>query len=328
MPFPTRSKPAIFAAVGLVIAATIAPATVAFSDARASQKEPGLTDGSRGGPKATAPVDDEQRSLTELLETYRLAPSQNLKRIPTPRPKGIRVWYARKEPGLGDIGELNSVRAMTFSWRDPDRLRMTSSLFGKSEGWTIRELPRVLGMGLHPYEIEGDSELLNSEVAGDWIVREGISAGQLVQPLEAILQRAIRRRITVALRRVEREVVVARGRYRPSPMPGHAKDEIEVYARQLAQDDDRGEAVGGFPEFLRWTAGWIGRPILNEVESPPKAKIVWHSNEREARSERSRHKDRFEMLVLRHLQEQTGLTFASERRPIEILFVENAVASK
>ena len=100
---------------------------------------------------------------------------------------------------------------------------LSTWMFGRSEGWTIRELPRCAGMGLHSYEIEGDPELLKTEVGGDWIVRKGVPAEQLVQPLEAILQRAIRQRITLALRRVEREVVVARGRYRPSPLPGHAE---------------------------------------------------------------------------------------------------------
>ena len=161
---------------------------------------------------------------------------------------------------------------------------MSSSMFGSAEGLTIRELPRWLNMGLYSYEIEGDPKLLNTEVGGDWIVREDVPAEQLIQPLEAILQRAIRQRITLALRRVERDVVVARGRYRHSPLPGHADGEIEIYARELDQDDDRASGAGVLPAFLNWTAEWIGRPIVNEVESPPKAKIVWHHGRRGSRS--------------------------------------------
>jgi Protein of unknown function (DUF3738) len=328
MPFQTCSKPAVSSLVVLVMLATITPATLSFRHLRASQEEPVLIEDPQDGPKPPSLVKDEEQALAEFLETYRLAPGQNLKRIPPPRPKGIRVWYGRKRPRLGDIGGLHDVRAMAFAWRDPDQLHVSSSMFGRSEGWTIRQLPRWLGMGLYSYEIEGDPELLKTEVGGDWIVREGVPAEQLVQPLEAILQRAIRQRITLALRRGEREVVVARGRYHPSPLPGHADGEIEVYARELAQDDDRGDGVGVFPAFLKWTAEWIGRPIVNEVESPPKANIVWHSNQREASTEQTRHEDRDEMLVLKHLQEQTGLTFTREKRPIQILFVERAMESK
>ena len=208
-------------------------------------------------------------------------------------------------------GASKTFRTMAFAWRDPDQLHVLSSMFGRSEGWTIRDLPRWLGMGLYSYEIEGDPELLKTEVGGDWIVRKGVAAEELVQPLEAILQRAIRQRITLALCRVEREVVVARGRYRPSPLPGRADGEIEVYAREPAQEDERGDGVGDFPSFLRGLAVWIGRPILNEVESPPKGNIGWHYDQREASAERTRRGD--EELVLKHLKEQTGLTFAREK---------------
>ena len=332
MPIQTCIKPAVSSLVGLAMLATISTATLSFHHIRASQKEPVLIEDPQDGPKPPSLVKDEERALAEFLDTYRLAPGQDLKRIPPPRPKGIRDWSGRKGHMLGDIGDLHDGRAIAFAWRDPDQLHVSSSMvvgrFVRSEGWTIRELPRWLGMGLYSYEIEGDPELLKTEVGGDWIVRKGVSAEQLVQPLEAILQRAIRRRITLALRRVEREVVVARGRYHPSPLPGHAEDEIEVYARELARDDDRGDGVGVFPGFLRWTAEWIRRPILNEVESPPKGNIGWHYNQREASTERTRRGDGDETLVLKHLQEQTGLTFTRAKRPIQILFVERAIASK
>ncbi len=83
-----------------------------------------------------------------------------------------------------------------------------------------------------------------------------------------------------------------------------------------------------FPFFLEWTAGWIGRPIVDEVESPPKAPVRWHYNLREDQREQSRREDRDVTLVLKHLQEQIGLTFKREKRPVQILFVERAPVSK
>ena len=111
-------------------------------------------------------------------------------------------------------------------------------------------------------------------------------------------------------------------------MPGHAEDEIEVYAREIAPEDERRNGVGDFPSFLRSLAEWIRRPILDEVESPPKGKIGWHYNPREAQSARTRRGDGDETLVLKHLAEQTGLAFAREKRPIKILFVERATSPK
>ena len=276
MPFRRRAKLAASSLAGLAILGTITPAMLLFCHVRASQEELVRPQGSQDRATPPSPAKDEEQALAEFCEIYRLAPGVNLKRITLPRPNGIRAWEGRNDPVLSSNGDLQTVRAIVFGWRNPDQLRVSSSMFGSAEGLTIRELPRWLNMGLYSYEIEGDPKLLNTEVGGDWIVREDVPAEQLIQPLEAILQRAIRQRITLALRRVERDVVVARGRYRHSPLPGHADGEIEIYARELDQDDDRASGAGVLPAFLNWTAEWIGRPIVNEVESPPKAKIVWH----------------------------------------------------
>jgi hypothetical protein len=75
-------------------------------------------------------------------------------------------------------------------------------------------------------------------------------------------------------------------------------------------------------------AEWIRRPILNEVESPPKGSLRWRYHVRQASIEPTRSRDGDETLVLGHLQEQTGLTFTRETRQIRILFVERTVASR
>ena len=330
MPIRTGIRPAVSSLVGLVMLVTIVQVTQPFRSIRASQKEPVLTESPQDGPGPSSLVEDEEQALAEFLDTYRLAPGQDLKRIPPPRPEGIRVWSGRmrpRQPGL-EGRDLPRLSAMLLDWRDPDRLGVRVTMSGGHEGWTIREIPRLLGMVRTPYEIEGDPELLKMEIGGDWIFRRGVPAERLVRPLEAILQRATRRRMSLAIRRVEREVVVARGRYHPSPLPGHADAEIEVYARDLAREDDRGGGHGGFPYFLEWLGEWIGHPVLNEVESPPQEQFRWHSNQREPASEQTRREDRDETLVLKHLEEQTGLAFARQNRPIKILFVERATSPK
>jgi hypothetical protein len=45
-------------------------------------------------------------------------------------------------------------------------------------------------------------------------------------------------------------------------------------------------------------------------------------------AKRARRDDRKGSLVLKHLEEQTALTFTREKRSIRILFVQRAVASK
>jgi hypothetical protein len=269
---------------------------------------------------------DEKKALEGFLEAYRLAPGQNLKRVPPPRPAGIRFWYG--PTSRKGRGRLNTARAMVLGWRDPDRLEIWADLFSGEEGWAIRELPRALRMGVDPLEVEGDPELLVSPVSGDWIVRQGVPAEELIRPLEAILQRTLRRRFTLTLRQVERDVVVARGRYRPSPLPGHDRVEVEIYARKLDLGEGGDRQWENFPGLLDKVALWIRRRIINEVESPPKELLLCHWNEGRPSTEQTRREDHDETLVLEHLQEQTGLTFTRERRSIRILFVERPKSTR
>lgn len=327
MSIPSPGKFAVSSLAVPVMLATITSATPSFRQIQTVQKEAVVIEARKDGARPPSRVNDEARAPTEFVETYRLASGQNLKRIASPRPQGFGVWYKRTGPGRGYIGDVPEFDAMVFQWSAGDQLRVSITMGGRPEGWTIRELPQLLNMGLQSYEIEGDQDLLNTQVAGDWIVREGVPAEHLAQPLEAILQRAVRLRITVALRRVEREVVVVRGRYHPAPLPGHVDGQIEVYARELAQDQGWGGGSGGFPAFLEHVAEWFGRPIFNEVESAPK-RIEWRHNMRQASTDQARRGNDDETLVFKHLEEQTGLTFAREKRSVRILFVERPTAKK
>jgi hypothetical protein len=292
---------------------------------QASQEEPGARRVVPDAARPATPAQDQKQALEAFLETYRLAPGQNLKHIPPPRPQGFHAWYARHDPA--GAARRHDPQAMTFVWRDPDKLKVATSMFGDEKGWSIRELPRWMNLVIDPSAIEGDAELLQTKVAGDWIVREGVPADQLIPPLEASLQRALRLRITLALRDVERDFVVAGGRYRHSPLPGHAEGEIEVYSREFDPKGEGPSGAGDFPGFLRSVGEWIGRPIVSEVESPPK-QVAWHHTEREPSTEQTRREDRDEAMVLKHLQEQTGLTFTREKRPMRILFVERPKSSR
>jgi hypothetical protein len=128
----------------------------------------------------------------------------------------------------------------------------------------------------------------------------------------------------MTLRQVERDVVVVRGRYHYSPLSGRSDNQIEIYGKQLGDRETGGGGAGQFQDFLRWVGAWIERPVVNEVEGPPKGNVGWHYNARSPFTEKERREDHDEKLVLQHLHEQTGLTFTRERRPIRILFIERA----
>ena len=129
----------------------------------------------------------------------------------------------------------------------------------------------------------------------------------------------------MTFRQVERDVVVARGTYHHTPLEGRAANTIEIYGKQVVPGGGGAGGGGGdFAMFLKWVGEWIGRSVVSGVEAPPKEQIAWYCNERNPFIEQTRREDHEEALVLRHLQEQTGLAFARERRPIRILFIARA----
>ena len=151
--------------------------------------------------------------------------------MPPPRPEGIRAYWKRERQGFANSPD--QFGAMTFRWRDPDRL-VNWSMTSADAGFRVRDLPKYLEMDIFPTEIDGDPDLLKTAVAGDWIYRVGTPAEQMVRALEIRLQRTMQKRITLKLRTVEREVVVVRGQYRPSPVTGRARMRSRSTANRLS----------------------------------------------------------------------------------------------
>ena len=204
---------------GLIMLAMLGFALPMLRGTSAAPQDGGNREVSQKAGKEPANLDDDQRALKEFLDVYLLEPVQNLKRVPPPRPEGIRAWMKRQRPGMDD--NLDEVRAMTFLWRDPDHLTWWASFYGSeaTAGYSLRDLPRWTKMDISPIEIEGDPDLLKTQVSGDWIVREGVPTDQLVNALQTILQRALRQRITMIFRQVE----ARRGRgARPVSLFAHA----------------------------------------------------------------------------------------------------------
>jgi hypothetical protein len=301
---PTLTRRARYGLIATAMIALVMPSLRGTHGERS-----GGDDDDRRRSQSAIPAKSGDQALDEFLQIYRLDPGQDVKRIEPPRPAGVNEWWKQKYPNHGNRpGQFGSM--MVFRWRDPDHLEN----WGMG-GYTVRSLPRFIEMGIYPPEIEGDAEILKTDLAGDWVFREGVPDERMVRSLEPILQRALRMRIKLAFRQVERDVAVARGRYHHSPLPQRPENLIEIYGKELV-DDKRGGGTGSFPMFLKWVSADIDRPIVNEVKDPPKEQISWYDNMP------TPYPDGDKALVLYHLQQQTGLSFTREKRPIRVLYVE------
>lgn len=256
---------------------------------------------------------EEKKALDEFEKTYVLSEGEDLKYVPAPFLPARLVYQRAKD---GDTGRPVPENWF-FVWNG--ELRGARRAYGQGTGWAIRDILRLL-VDIYPQEIEGDDDLLNRRILGDFIVREGLPSEKTVSLFELVLRRDIKIPVRMTFREVPREVIVARGKYRFTPVPGRAGDTIEIYDERLLTPSRIGGGGGGSGDlatFLRSVGWYLNDRVVNEVEGPPKGNLNWHENF-------AAEGIKVPELVLQHLTEQTGLTFTKETRRVRVLFVERA----
>jgi hypothetical protein len=60
-------------------------------------------------------------------------------------------------------------------------------------------------------------------------------------------------------------VIVLRGTYRPMPLPGYDKEEIQLYGKDLVPNSGAGGGGGTFAEFLQGAGSFLGRRLVAEI---------------------------------------------------------------
>ena len=207
-----------------------------------------------------------------------------------------------------------------FRWNKGD-LQWWSSTF-PSPGPTLTLLLITLPP-LQPQEIEGDKDLLGERFEADFIVRPGLPAERIVASLEKILRVDFGVNVKLTFREVERKVYVAGGKYRFVPVTGRTDNRIELYGKDLTDPKFGNHGSGNFAEFLRGAGSFIDKRIVaGKIEGVPQGQLRWHENVLSAFTDAELRAARDRESVLKHLTEQTGLTFREETQPVRVLFVE------
>ncbi len=267
-------------------------------------------------PQAEGVPDWERR----FNEVYRLEIDDVMRRIAPPFIPERQTYYKMREPTQAEAIE-----------QPPDyfRFRWDGGLRRDGYGFRGGDLPlqAVLTriVKLAPYEFEGADEALNLPVAGDWIVREDTSVDERLAALEAIFAEQFGRDIRFVHETVERDVLVATGRFAFKPLAGTRNDGVvHIYAQSRDPDEQQGWQGGGsgtVDEFIRWMGGRIGRHIINQTTASEGDQLEWE-NHRDSRdiARNPGVPGRLKML-LHHLTRQTSLEFRPDRRQQKVWMV-------
>ena len=248
---------------------------------------------------------------------YRLEDDEVLRRIPPPFiPE--RMDFYRHEHSVQAEVIPGGPDYFTFHW---DK-KLTNWGMGFTDNLSLQAvLHRTLG--LESFEYEGPQKILSLQLPGDWIVRPGAPMRAKLSALEQIVANDLGLPVRFEERSVQRDVIVADGKYEFHPEPNAYNDtSVHIFADKLDPDEGAGGGTGTLTKFLRWVGNRVSMPIINETEMPDDFELSW-GNHRSSRlrkllePERSRKLD----MVVANLARQTSLTFTKERREVDVWFV-------
>ena len=293
-------------------------------------------------PSAAAPVRESEWEK-EFNKVYGLKDGEVLKRVAPPFPD-CRAEFIKKMGWNGDIPDPPPI-FMTFQVQKAPNDKPRNYGMGGGD-MTVRS---VLGMAvLIPLlEVEGEKAVLDHTVGGDFVFRDEAPVEDRAAAFDRILRDECKLGIKLTFREVEREVVVARGALKITPLAGQEKNHVEVFAKEIG----KGEAWGSRRDlhgFLLDLGPFLGRRIVNEAKSGKDDVFTYGLSVRQ--DPRLRLASEFDLpapplpggdpqpvgkfdpaieaedrdpeLVLANVAKQTGLTFTTEKRTVKVLFVE------
>jgi RNA polymerase sigma factor (sigma-70 family) len=275
-----------------------------------------------GDGKKDAAAEAEKKALDELKKAYALADGEDVKCVKPPFPEARLTWFrAANARRVMVKGTDDPPTAMSFRW-DKGDLQHASGSWGEAGLLLGNWIPVLTDVSAQ--EIEGDDELLQKAVRADFVVRQGAPAEKVVASLEKILRKEFGLPVKLAFQEVLRNVYVASGKYRLTPVAGRPENHVEIYAKDLSDRKAGGGGSGDFAALLKQAGSFIGKRIVaGDITDAPKGRLSWHYNLPDGAFTDAEWQAAHDPEgVLKHLAEQTGLTFKEESRKVRVLVAE------
>ncbi len=278
------------------------------------------------GEKLRKLREEKEAILAELAskQGYRLEPEEILRHIAPPYPPRRAAYWRLANPNEFGVPADREEPRLVASYRWDGKLHCEDFSMG-SGGWPLITVCDAVHR-IKSQQISGPPELLQTPLPGDWVYREAVPDEVFARQFEAILRQELQLPIHLEFREVKREVYVARGDYHFTPSDdktGNLRG-VQIYGR--TKSPDAGGCHGRFAQFLNWVGCWIDVPIVSEVKAHPQ-QLLWRQHEPAGEGARpataaERREAHDPALVLHNVEQQTGLHFTKETRPVKVLFVE------
>jgi hypothetical protein len=268
---------------------------------------------------------DPSTSPSQSAEDYTarcvLPAGVSVMRVPPPYSAGRLAFYRAANPSQAKAIPRGP-DAMMLQWRG-QQLRPWGMTFGQP--YTTASLISVILAVHSAKQIEGDPALLSAKVEGDIVVDFAAVLESRRIGMEKMLSDVAGNAVTIEFREVERPVTVLSGQWKYKPVADNTpqRPRIEIYGPELNAKDRRnygGGGSGNADSFAGALGNWLSQEIVIDSATVPK-QLSWHYNENLGDPlQRGRGHD--PELVLKHIEEQTGLTAKTETRRVMHVFVQ------
>ncbi len=300
-------------------------------------------------PPAATPA-ESQKYLAEFRETYGLPDDRCLKRMAPPFTRGRLEYYRVHDAHQAELlpkgpdymwfrWDERPSKPLPVNWGEKHEGRISPAGMGwvGDEGLAIGELIGDFTR-LERHQFEGDRQLLDQKVTGDWIFRDGAAPEKILAAMSEILQKECKKRIRFRCFEAERPVIAATGKYVYHPLPGNEDvrdeadvrfDEIEFAARPEKESQSRPVKDwrydgGAFEDLLLRLSWYCDQRIVNEVADLPDDPILfyWPKRTNEFSYGSPPQVDRAATWKL--VSQQTGLTFTEKKQHVLVVVVEQS----
>jgi hypothetical protein len=255
--------------------------------------------------KSDKPADTPEWQA-KFEETYRLADGQNAKFLSRPFIPERDAYHAKHHPQIA-----NHPGQYTFRYTKDGKLAQNrwSSISGD-----VASALRVAD--INPVNLEGTRDVFDLPVEGDWIFRSGAPREAVLADVQRELTQAMDGRVKIEPVRVEKDVIVARGKYAQKPLENPAPREpndVHLFTDVLDTEEGSGGGTGKLAELLRHVGEMVNQQLINETDAH-KGDVSWVNN-RSAHDAAKSPEQRD--LLLKNLAAQTSLDFKVERRTVD-----------
>lgn len=173
---------------------------------------------------------------------------------------------------------------------------------------TVENVLRIVA-GLPRYRIQMDDFDRMRTIEGDWVIRKGVSEAECVAAISRQLQLATEWPVHFELKNLDRDVFVAQNKFVPTAAPERPGQPpfIQLYLDTPGKPTNHN--AGNVHGFLVAIAENMDTEIIDETGDSDKEGVFWTNHVNGGVAGPFREK------LLKHVTDQTGITFTAARRP-------------